>query len=49
MQTYRLGAELFHEDRWVDRHDELIVSFHNSVNMPENWYIKKQKLLEEFH
>jgi hypothetical protein len=30
------GAELFHADERTDGHDELIVTFHNSANTPNN-------------
>jgi len=30
-----VGAELFHADRWTDRHDEAIVAFRNFAKEPK--------------
>jgi len=37
-----VGAELFYEDRWADRHDEANICFHNYTNAPENVYWDKR-------
>jgi len=35
MRIRPVGAKLFEEDRWTDRHDEADSRFHNSANMPQ--------------
>jgi hypothetical protein len=36
MKIRSVGAELFHRDEWTDRLDELLVTFRNFANAPEN-------------
>jgi hypothetical protein len=33
MKIHPQGAEMFHADRWTDRHDEANSRFHNFANM----------------
>jgi hypothetical protein len=36
MKIHSVGAELFHSNRQMDRHDEDIHCFQNFVNVPKN-------------
>jgi len=36
MKIHPVGAELFHEDRWMADMTKLTVPFCNFVNVPEN-------------
>jgi len=34
MKIHPVTAKLFHEDRWMDRHDKASSGFHNFANAP---------------
>jgi len=36
MKIRPVGAELFHADRWTDRHNEAIVAFPSMTKAPKN-------------
>ena len=38
MKMREVGAELFHVDKQMYRHDKFSVAFHNFLNMPKNYY-----------
>jgi hypothetical protein len=36
MKIRPVGAELFHADRWTDKHNETIVAFPSLMKTPKN-------------